>query len=489
MNVGIYVRVSTADQAEHGYSLPTQLEACHQKAIEIGASNITEYIDDGYSGENMDRPDLERLRNDLKLGLIQTVICYDPDRLARNLSHQLVVSEEIYKVGELHFVSATFEKSPEGKLFYSIRGAISEFEKEKIKERSIRGKHGKAQQGRIIQNARPFGFDWDSQTSLYTINEKEAETVRLIYSLCTDHQMGVHSIFLELKRLDLRGKTGKFLHPKTIYNILTKRMYSGAYEQFREITKKTGQKSREIKKNQPDKKVIISIPAIVPQETFDQAQEQLQRNKTLAKRNTKNDYLLRGVLFCPSCGLKLIGTHLVGPRKRKPEKIYHYYFCVSQISSAYRPEKCCGALRIPAPDLDNAIWGMLLDIASGNVELANYLQRQSLPDHSQEIANFSKLKVDLEKKKETIVGWYKDNVLTKEQADKELRDINKELQQLTYRLATMEQAQKKRPLSSLPVAEILNATTFAERRAIVTGLGLKFFAEKNEQDVVNFWFE
>ena len=54
MRVHIYVRVSTDAQAEKGYSLSTQLEACHKRAMEIGATNIVEHIDDGYSGSNME---------------------------------------------------------------------------------------------------------------------------------------------------------------------------------------------------------------------------------------------------------------------------------------------------------------------------------------------------------------------------------------------------------------------------------------------------
>ena len=55
MNAAIYARVSTAAQAEHGYSLETQIEACKQKAISLGATSIKEYIDDGYSGAYLER--------------------------------------------------------------------------------------------------------------------------------------------------------------------------------------------------------------------------------------------------------------------------------------------------------------------------------------------------------------------------------------------------------------------------------------------------
>ena len=58
MNIAIYARVSTAAQAEKGYSLETQVEACKQKALSLGATSIKEYVDDGYSGAYLERPAL-----------------------------------------------------------------------------------------------------------------------------------------------------------------------------------------------------------------------------------------------------------------------------------------------------------------------------------------------------------------------------------------------------------------------------------------------
>ena len=189
--VAIYVRVSTQEQAEHGYSLGTQMEACRQKAQELGAVTIREYIDDGQSGEFLDRPALTELRKGLKGKEFDLVIVYDPDRLARNLAHQLIVAEEIEKAAaDLVFVSVTFEQSPEGRLFFSIRGAISSFEKEKIKERTMRGKRGKAAKCKVVTNSNPLGYDYDEANSMYVINDEEAKLVRKIFNHMVHDKMG-----------------------------------------------------------------------------------------------------------------------------------------------------------------------------------------------------------------------------------------------------------------------------------------------------------
>ncbi|WP_010093949.1 recombinase family protein, partial [Ornithinibacillus scapharcae] len=80
--IAIYVRVSTEEQSKKGYSLRNQIEECKKKA---NTNQTLEYIDDGYSGEFLERPGLTKLRQDVKEGHISKVICYDPDRLSRKL--------------------------------------------------------------------------------------------------------------------------------------------------------------------------------------------------------------------------------------------------------------------------------------------------------------------------------------------------------------------------------------------------------------------
>ena len=122
MNAAIYARVSTAGQAEHGYSLATQIEACKRKANEIGIENTVNYIDDGYSGAYMERPALDKLRDALAVGAHDTVIVYDTDRLARNVMSLLILTEEIEQHAQLIYVNSEYSNNPESKLFYQIKG-------------------------------------------------------------------------------------------------------------------------------------------------------------------------------------------------------------------------------------------------------------------------------------------------------------------------------------------------------------------------------
>ena len=95
----IYCRVSTDTQAEQGYSISDQIRSCHAHAAKLGliTTKESEYIDDGYSGEYLERPALDRLRCEIRAKRIKNVIIYDPDRLSRNLTNQLLIADEIEK--------------------------------------------------------------------------------------------------------------------------------------------------------------------------------------------------------------------------------------------------------------------------------------------------------------------------------------------------------------------------------------------------------
>jgi site-specific DNA recombinase len=85
--VSTYARVSTEDQAKHGYSLPSQKEACAKYAEERGWTVVAEITDDGISGATLDRPGLDRIRDMAHAGEIDGVIVYEMDRLSRKLAH------------------------------------------------------------------------------------------------------------------------------------------------------------------------------------------------------------------------------------------------------------------------------------------------------------------------------------------------------------------------------------------------------------------
>ena len=151
MRAIVYARVSTDAQERDGTSLDTQERACLQFAREQGW-HIVEVIRDTASGFTLDRPGVDSLRRQLRVGQVDAVVAYAVDRLSRNQNQIGVLFDEIQQAGaRLEFVTERFEDTAVGRFILAARAFIAEVEREKIVERTPRGKLGRARAGRIPQ--------------------------------------------------------------------------------------------------------------------------------------------------------------------------------------------------------------------------------------------------------------------------------------------------------------------------------------------------
>lgn len=429
MNAAIYVRVSTDQQAEKGYSIDTQLESCRKYALELGATNIEEFIDDGYSGAFIDRPALTSLREKLKKKLFDVVIAYAPDRLSRKTIHLLIISEEIEKAGALRkFASVNFESTSEGELMYKFQGIVAEYEKEKIKERTMRGKRGKASKGLVISNAKPFGYLYDTEKSMYVINESEAEIIRMIFEFIVNGKMGTARI---CKELNTRGipspRKKKAWIVSSIHRIITNTIYKGIINSMKYRYEKTGlnQKKRTLR---PEEEWIpITVPAIVDEVTWQAAQKQLQKNKDTAKRNIRRDYLLNGLVSCAKCGRGMVISH------SGCKQLTSYYACLSQRSSSYvySGQVPCRARQVPTKLLDEYVFDYLLELCNNPDKITEYIE--SIPTNADmnkpraALAQMIKAEKELSEQKDTVLRWFRQRMLTENEVEVQLKEIRSQL--------------------------------------------------------------
>jgi site-specific DNA recombinase len=139
----VYCRVSTKGQ-EDGTSLETQAEACIEHAEKLGYT-IGRVTTEVFSGAKLwDRTKLAQDRADIKAGKFQALICYAIDRLSRDVAHLAIIMEECERVGcEPIFVTENLDNSAQGKLLRSVQSYVAEVEREKIRERVMRGRKAK----------------------------------------------------------------------------------------------------------------------------------------------------------------------------------------------------------------------------------------------------------------------------------------------------------------------------------------------------------
>lgn len=359
----IYVRVSTEEQATKGYSIQDQLRRCKEKAGMD--SEIREYVDDGYSGEFLERPALERLRKDIRDGLIEEVIVYDPDRLSRKLMHQLILTEEIEKYAKLTFVNTDYEKTPEGMLFYQMRGAIAEFEKAKIRERMIRGKIEKAKQGKVVRDAGIYGYKYNKEIANYEIYEPEAKVVRLIFDLFTNPRGRVQGINGIAKYLTERGYPTKkrkgVWHRQVVRQILMNETYTGIHYQRKWNTegmlgnKYKPKEERIQQKLRPKEEWIpVKVPAIIDRKTFELAQKLLKESRRRWAGRPKRKYLLSGLLRCGDCGNTMTG------RRTKNWGTYIFMYSDEKNTAGAKYEGCGN--RVKCEDLDKFVWDTFVEL-------------------------------------------------------------------------------------------------------------------------------
>ncbi|WCR59880.1 MAG: Transposon Tn3 resolvase [Wolbachia endosymbiont of Ctenocephalides felis wCfeF] len=138
VTVSLYARVSSGKQAQEN-TIASQVAALEKQISTDGYKLLSEYkfIDNGYSGSNLVRPDLEKLRDKVTEGKIDRIYIHSPDRLSRKYAYQMVLLEEFEKAGaETVFLNYEINDNPESQLLLQMQGMIAEYERAKIMERS-----------------------------------------------------------------------------------------------------------------------------------------------------------------------------------------------------------------------------------------------------------------------------------------------------------------------------------------------------------------
>lgn len=324
--VGIYARVSTEDQAEKGYSLEGQVASCRSKALELGykPEELLIFTDD-VSGTLADRPGLNALREWSRgVSRPELVLVYDPDRLARKLSLQLMLTDEWLKRGiRLEFVNFEWTNTAEGRMFYQLRGMFAEFEREKIRERTIRGKLTKLKNtGKLSLDPRLFGYRFDTERDVLVVEPAAAETVKRIFRLAAGGLSG-EEIARNLARDGVPAPRGNRWHGSTVTRILHNRSYLGEYKAY-----KTDYHQGFKRKRPESEQFLVPIEPLVEEELFQEAQRTLQRSRTRSGRSAVKEVLLSGLARC-SCGRSMVSGGASSSRN------YSYYICSSKLKASY----------------------------------------------------------------------------------------------------------------------------------------------------------
>lgn len=452
MNVAIYVRVSTAQQVEHGYSIDTQIEACTRKAKELGATSIKIYKDEGWSGAYLERPQLDALRDAVAQKLHDVVIIYEADRLSRDTIHLLLLTEEFEQNAQLVYVNTEYSRTPEGQLFYEIRGSFSKYERLKIKDRFMRGMRGKLRRGLPISDHGIYGYDWDGQN--YVINEQEAEIVRKIFDKYIHTLGGYRSVLDWLEEEGIPSPKGL---PRWsdfgLQQVLHRQMYTGEYFAYTVYNKKISAKKFSRTPRDKSEWIPMQCPAILSKEVFEEAQRKIKRNKQQNIREIKHSALLSGVIYCGSCGRKMRPG--VEPRRKVP---YQFYQCYA----VSKKDKSCKNHSVSTDVVDGVVWGILQKVCKNETMLKRYIAENQPRAASDTERVQAELKT-IEKKRNAIMNWFASNLITAEESTVKLQALKHREKVLQEKLTT-----KKEGISTKKIVEDAKGKiTFEDKRNFI----------------------
>ena len=480
-----YVRVSTEEQAERGFSIQAQKEECSKKAIELGCdkSNIIEFADEGISGSILERQALmsalNMLRNDNE---IKYIICLDSSRLSRSVSHQLIIVDEIKKSGaQLIFIKASYEDTPEGRFQLTVMSAVDEYERARLRFRSELGKRAKANNKILTHSPGLYGYDYHKDTDLLSINEEESKNVKLMYSWAITEEIGPNAIAQRLNELGIPTKKDKLWQKTTVKRILNNTAYKGTLYIRRYDTtdvklnkyKEAADKAK--RKERPREEWIgISVPSIIDGDTWNRAQELMTNARRKWRSYSKAEYLLSALCRCGLCGSTMHGN-LISSRNKKRR----YYVCTARSPGIVGMDKC--ELSFTSADsLELIVWEKVVSWLRNPDELEKEI-KSSLPDDLEEKEKrLKELEADignLIKEKERVATMFQKSLIDELNAEKRLKEINarnntlKQLQQSlyneinAYRVSSREIKGIKDIANK--VADVLDNLEFKERYAIV----------------------
>ncbi|MEO3944548.1 recombinase family protein [Gorillibacterium sp. CAU 1737] len=451
----VYARVSTEEQAERGYSLEAQREDCLRRTKELGYSpDAVLVLSDEASGAQLDRPGLNRMRELVASGSgIEIVVVYDPDRLSRKLSHQLIVTEELVK-GKitLEFVNFAWNNTPEGRMFYQLRGMFAEFEREKIRERTIRGRLAKLKHhGKLSLDPRLYGYRFDTEEDVLVPSSDEASRVQQIFRLAADGQSAA-AIARQLQAEGCPAPRGTRWYGSTVSRILRNPSYLGTYSAYK-VDYHLGYRHE----RPPEEQFPLPLVPLVDEALFAAAGRMLARKASSAARPGRAERLAAGRAIC-ACGRRMTAAYAPGGGA--------YYRC----PAGGRAGKGCGRYWNAAA-VDALLWERVSTAAAR--EARHWLARGASTAvggaQAAEAAELARRRDRLEERRERLLELYLADELERAAFRRKDAALAEDARRLGARLAEL-RAAATAPWAAEEAAQAVEAALagadFALRRAV-----------------------
>ena len=357
----IITRVSTGEQAKHGTSLESQLDACRAKALSLNLPIVAEYEDAGVSGAYLTlRAGMLAALADIQAGRADTLICANLSRYSRDVQHQQQIKKVVQNAGgRIVFCDMEFDDTPEGDLAFTLMGGFAEYERKVIRARTMRGKRKRAEEGQQPQRSRsPYGYHIVTKADIlrgehpadtlgrYFVDEEKAAVARRLFLEYASGKTSLPRLALALNQegVPTPGKAVAW-HEGTIRVILRNPVYKGQPASGKQKTL-----TDEDRLGQPnaltgrplttmvtrsrvaeEEWVPLSAPPLVTEEVWDAVQARFGVMNARYGGSPKQTRMLSGLAVCPHCEGPAITRY-----QTAHGKTYRYFVCSASRKARWR---------------------------------------------------------------------------------------------------------------------------------------------------------
>ena len=326
----LYCRLSKDDLSEGDSSSIITQKIMLENYCKTNKFGIYDYyIDDGYSGANFNRPEFERMLNDIDSGKINMVITKDLSRLGRDYIMTGYYTEIYFATNNIRYIAITdnYDSLNNNNDIAPFRNILNDMYARDISRKIKSAKLSRAKQGYYIGSIAPYGYKLDHKNnSRFIVDDEAAKVVRLIFGLAAKGNGSVKiSKYLEDKKIicpaeykSLQGSTrfdncasrnyNKYKwNTATVLKILNDRTYLG--EMTCHKTETINYKTKQIKKIPKEGQILThnAHEKIIDEDLFNKVQE-VKKNR-YEKTNFTADNIFIGYIRCSACGCRMTFAH------------------------------------------------------------------------------------------------------------------------------------------------------------------------------------
>lgn len=419
---GIYIRVSTEEQAKDGFSIHAQKEKL-TKYADLNDWDVYDfYIDDGISGKNIsDRPEAKRLLKNIEEQKISNVLIYKLDRLTRSMK-DLIYLIDFFESQNCSFNSQTEKidtSNAVGRMFVKIIGIFAEFERENLAERVSFGYEQKTREGNYTNTNGVYGYDYIIGKKKLEINDFEKDLVNKIFELYLEG-MSYYKIAEKLDNLGVPTKRGGHWASATIKSIINNPLYIGKVRYG--VNNK--HKSFEVSG--------LDIPTIISKELWNKVHNIIKTRKKYSQRRFPSDssYFFH-IIKCARCG-----ENIVAKKQIQNNKVYITYKC----NNASGQCNCEGFSHIK---MEKAFIDYLSNINRIKPSKDIFNNKQKTNDQQKNDDYYKDKLQKLINKKEIIRKNFINDILSNEEYQNLIKEINKKEKNFQEEIKALEKAKYK----------------------------------------------